>query len=86
MQSSYIQGYPNICINFHTATVGNYGQSAFLQYMAQALEGYIKKDGADVGIALAVEAIMLLTLINQTKLCFKHTEMQLFQMHQNMLV
>ena len=55
MQSSYIEGYPNICINFHTATVGNYGQSAFLQYMAQALEGYIKKDGADVGIALAVE-------------------------------
>ena len=55
MQSNYIVGYPNICINFHTATVGNYGQSAFLQYMAQALEGYIKKDGADVGIALAVE-------------------------------
>ena len=55
MQSNYIAGYPNICINFHTATVGNYGQSAFLQYMAQALEGYIKKDGADVGIALAVE-------------------------------
>ena len=55
MQSSYIEGYPNICINFHTATVGNYGQSAFLQYMAQALEGYIKKDGADVGIAMAVE-------------------------------
>ena len=55
MQSSYIEGYPNICINFHTATVGNYGQPAFLQYMAQALEGYIKKDGADVGIAMAVE-------------------------------
>ena len=55
MQSSYIEGYPNICINFHTATVGNYGQSAFLQYMAQALDAYIKKDGADVGIALAVE-------------------------------
>lgn len=55
MQSSYIEGYPNICINFHTATVGNYGQSAFLQYMAQAFEGYIKENGADVGIALAVE-------------------------------
>ncbi len=55
MQSNYIEGYPNICINFHTAAVGNYGQSAFLQYMAQAFEGYIKKDGADVGIAMAVE-------------------------------
>ena len=55
MQSNYIEGYPNICINFHTATVGNYGQSVFLQYMAQAFEGYIKKDGADVGIAMAVE-------------------------------
>ncbi len=55
MQISYIEGYPNICINFHTATVGNYGQSTFLQYMAQAFEGYIKKDGADVGIAMAVE-------------------------------
>lgn len=55
MQSNYIAGYPNICINFHTATVGNYGQSAFLQYMAQAFEGYIKKNGADVGIALSVE-------------------------------
>lgn len=55
MQSNYIEGYPNICINFHTATVGNYDQSAFLQYMAQAFEDYIKKDGADVGIAMAVE-------------------------------
>ena len=54
-QASYIEGYPNICINFHTATVGNYGQSTFLMYMEQAFEGYIKEDGADVGIALAVE-------------------------------
>lgn len=49
------EGYPNIRINFYTAEVGNYGQSAFLQYMAQAFEAYIKKDGADVGIAMAVE-------------------------------
>ena len=55
MQSSYIEGYPNICINFHTATVGNYGQSTFLNYMADALGAYIKTDGADVGIAMAVE-------------------------------
>ena len=47
--------YPNIRINFYTAEVGNYGQSAFLQYMAQAFEAYIKKDGADAGIAMAVE-------------------------------
>ena len=55
MQSSYINGYPNICINFHTATVGNYGQSVFVSKMGQALDAYLKKDGADVGIALAVE-------------------------------
>ena len=55
MQSSYIKGYPNICINFHTATVGNYNQSAFVSYMGQALDAYLKKDGADVGIAMAVE-------------------------------
>lgn len=55
MQSSYIKGYPNICINFHTATVGNYTQSAFVNYMGQALDAYLKKDGADVGIAMAVE-------------------------------
>ena len=54
-QSNYIEGYPNICINFHTAAVGNYGQSTFLNYMAQALDAYIKKDGADVGISMAVE-------------------------------
>ncbi len=48
-------GYPNIKINFYTATVDNYGQSAFLNYMAQAFESYIRKDGADVGIAMAVE-------------------------------
>ncbi len=50
-----VKGWPNIRINFYTAEVQNYAQSAFLQYMAQALEGYIKKDGADVGIAMAVE-------------------------------
>jgi hypothetical protein len=53
-QSSMIEGYPNICINFYTAAVGNYGWPTFLNYMGQALESYIKKDGADVGISLAV--------------------------------
>lgn len=53
-QGSYIGGYPNICINFHTATVGNYAQSTFLAYMAQAFEAYIKKGGADAGISMAV--------------------------------
>lgn len=52
-QSQYIEGYPNICINFHTATVGNYSQSAFLRYMGEAFEAYINKDGADVGISMA---------------------------------
>ena len=53
-QSSMIEGYPNICINFYTAAVGNYGWPTFLNYMGQALESYIKKDGVDVGISLAV--------------------------------
>lgn len=53
-QFQNVPGYPNICINFHTATVGNYNQSTFLSYMGQALESCIKKDGADVGVAMAV--------------------------------
>ena len=48
-------GYPNIKINFYTATVENYGQATFLNLMAEALGAYIKTDGADVGIAMAVE-------------------------------
>lgn len=48
-------GYPNICINFNTAKIGNYQTNTTISYIRQALNGYIKKDGADVGIALAVE-------------------------------
>ena len=47
-------GYPNIKINFNTAEVGNYGIEANVTYITQALAKYIKKDGADAGIALAV--------------------------------
>ena len=47
-------GYPNIFVNFFTANIGNYGQSTFLQYMKQAFSSYIKKDGADAGIAMAI--------------------------------
>lgn len=47
-------GYPNLNINFYTAIVGNYGGSATVNYIAQALNGYIKKNGADVGISMAV--------------------------------
>jgi hypothetical protein len=47
-------GYPNLNINFYTAIVGNYGGSATVNYIAQALKDYIKKDGADVGISMAV--------------------------------
>ena len=50
-----VTGWPNIRINFYTAEVNNPDQSAFLAYMAQAFEDYIKRDGADVGIAMAVE-------------------------------
>jgi hypothetical protein len=48
-------GYPNLNINFYTAIVGNYGGSATVNYIAQALNGYIKKNGADVGISMAVD-------------------------------
>lgn len=48
-------GYPNLNINFHTATVGNYGGANTVAYIGEALKSYIKKDGADVGIAVAVE-------------------------------
>ena len=54
-------GYPNVRVNFYTASIGNYNQSVFLNYMGEALNGYIKKDGADVGIALAVEGDSLNT-------------------------
>ncbi len=47
-------GYPNLNINFYTAIVGNYGGASTVNYIAQALNGYIKKDGADVGISMAV--------------------------------
>lgn len=55
MQFHDVKGWPVIRLNLYTAEVQNYGQSAFLNYMAQALESYIKKDGADVGISMAVE-------------------------------
>lgn len=48
-------GYPNVCINFYTAAVGNYGGQTTVNYIGQALNSYIKKDGADVGISMAVE-------------------------------
>lgn len=54
-QSRMIEGYPNICINIHDAAVGNYGESVFLRYMAEEFTRLVKKGGADVGIALAVE-------------------------------
>ena len=47
-------GYPNVKINFNTAEVGNYGGQTTVNYIIKALDGYIKKDGADAGIALAV--------------------------------
>ena len=48
-------GYPNVCINFYTGAVGNYGGQTTVNYIAQILNSYIKKDGADVGIAMSVD-------------------------------
>ena len=46
-------GYPNLSINFHSATVGNYQQGYFLQLMDQTFKDLVKVDGADAGIAIA---------------------------------
>lgn len=47
-QSSYISGYPTICLNFFNRS--EYGYTSIIK----GLENIIKKDGADVGISLAV--------------------------------
>lgn len=44
-------GYPDVRMNFYGGKVDNRTTT----YMGNMLKGYIKKDGADVGIALAVE-------------------------------
>ena len=54
-QTQSPNGYPTLNINFNTATVGNYQTSYFVNVMSQTLEQCVKKSGADVGIAMAVE-------------------------------
>lgn len=54
-QAKMIGGYPNICINIHDATVGNYNESVFLRYMDEEFSKLVKKSGADAGISMAVE-------------------------------
>ena len=49
-QNSLIDGYPTICLNFYNAP-SDYGYNSIIR----VLENIIKKDGADVGIAMAVE-------------------------------
>lgn len=46
-------GYPNLSINFYSATVGNYQQGYFLQLMDQTFNSLVKVNGADAGIAIA---------------------------------
>lgn len=48
-------GYPAIVLNFRGTTIGNYQYTYFKQYADEALNAIIKKDGADVGIAMTVE-------------------------------
>ena len=47
-------GYPTINVNFYTATVGNYSTSYFVSQASNTLTECVKKDGADVGVAMAV--------------------------------
>lgn len=46
-------GYPNLSINFYSATVGNHQQGYFLQLMDQTFNSLVKVNGADAGIAIA---------------------------------
>ena len=46
-------GMPTVCVNFATAKCTN--SAAVLNQIKSSIDGYIKKDGADVGIAMAVE-------------------------------
>lgn len=46
-------GYPNLSINFYSATVRNYQQDYFLQLMDQTFNSLVKVNGADAGIAIA---------------------------------
>jgi hypothetical protein len=48
-------GYPNVNINFYTAVVGNYGGQTTVNKIGSALDSYLKKDGADVGISMAID-------------------------------
>ena len=49
-QTNLISGYPTIAINFYKS-LSSYTYTT----IANALQTYVKKDGADVGIALSVE-------------------------------
>ena len=46
-------GMPTVCVNFAGAKIQN--SAAALNNIKTALDSYIKKDGADVGIAMAIE-------------------------------
>ena len=48
-QSSFISGYPSILVNFYGKSSG-YGYTNVIS----VLQNYVKKDGADVGISMAV--------------------------------
>ena len=47
-------GYPNVKINFYGTEVGNYGGQTTTNYIIAELKKYIKPEGADAGITLAV--------------------------------
>lgn len=53
--SYYINGYPQVCVNLHTARVDN--TVNFVKDMGGVLQNYIKKEGADVGIAMSVDKL-----------------------------
>lgn len=51
----YFRGYPSLCINLHGANVSNYSYSTFVNYMTDALQGSVNRDGAQAGIAMVVD-------------------------------
>lgn len=54
-QSQYINGYPLLCINFHTACLENHSQGTFITKIGDILQGCVKREGANVGVAMSVD-------------------------------
>jgi hypothetical protein len=54
MQGADFNGYPGLNINFYGPQIGNYGGQNTVNKVEAALKNYIKENGADAGISMAV--------------------------------